>query len=75
MAEVKKQPLIAVVGGDSLIAREIREVLEGSQPAPRVQLISNAQEDSMVLATDEEDIMVMAPLNAESLAGAPPVFS
>ena len=70
MAEVKKQPLIAVVGGDSLIAREIREVLEGSEPPPRVQLISNAQDDSMMLAPDEEDVMVMAPLSAESLTGA-----
>jgi aspartate-semialdehyde dehydrogenase len=70
LAEVKKQPLIAVVGGDSLIAREIREVLEGAEPAARLQLISNTQEDSMMLAPDEEEVMVMAPLNAESLAGA-----
>ncbi len=70
LAEVKKQPLVAVVGSDSLIAREIREVLEGSEPAPRVQLISSAHDDSMVLAAEEEDVVVMSPLTKESLVGA-----
>ena len=32
----------ALVGGDSLLAREVRELLERGKPAPHIELISGA---------------------------------
>jgi aspartate-semialdehyde dehydrogenase len=65
---------MALVGGDTLLAREIREVLDHSQPAPRVQLISAAADGSATLSVGEEEPVVMAPLSAESLTGAAAAF-
>jgi aspartate-semialdehyde dehydrogenase len=63
-----ERPLIAIVGGESLLAREIREVLEESSPAPRMQLITAAAaEGSAVLTEQEEEATVLLPLSAESL--------
>ena len=74
MAKLTERPLIALVGGDTLLAKEIREVLDGSKPAPRVQLISAAADGSATLTADEEEPLVMAPLSAENLAGAKVAF-
>jgi aspartate-semialdehyde dehydrogenase len=69
-----ERPLVALVGGDTLLARELREVLDESQPAPRVQLISAAADGSATLTTGEDEPVVMAPLSAESLTGASVAF-
>jgi len=74
LAKLTERPLIALVGGDTLLAKELREVLDGSKPAPRVQLISAAADGSATLTADEEEPLVMAPLSAESLAGAKVAF-
>ena len=74
MAKLTERPLIALVGGDTLLAKELREVLDGSKPAPRVQLISAAADGSATLTADEEEPLVMAPLSAENLAGAKVAF-
>lgn len=74
MPKLTERPLIALVGGDTLLAKELREVLDESQPAPRVQLISAAADGSATLTADEEEPLVMAPLSAESLTGAKVAF-
>ena len=64
-----------MVGGDSLLAKEIRELLGESEPAPRVQLISAAADGTSLLSLgEEEDPSVLIPLNAESLEGASVAF-
>lgn len=73
MAKTSEQR-IALVGGDSLLAREIREVLDSSKPAPRVQLISAAGDSSTVLSAEEEEAVVMAPLAPGSLEGSSVAF-
>ena len=60
---------VAVVGGDTLLARELREVLEAESPAPRIHLIAATADNSTVLSADDEDVAVMTPLTAESLEG------
>jgi hypothetical protein len=55
------------VGGDTLLAKEIREVLGESKPAPRVQLISSAADGTAKLARRTTKPSVMAPLTADSL--------
>jgi aspartate-semialdehyde dehydrogenase len=74
LAKLTERPLIALVGGDTLLAKEIREVLDESKPAPRVQLISAAADGSATLTAGEEEPLVMAPLSAESLTGAKVAF-
>jgi len=65
-----KQQHIAIIGGDSLIARELREMLEAEKPAPRVQLISSSAEDSINLVPEDEDAVVLMPLTKDSLEGS-----
>ena len=53
---------IAIVGGDTLLAREIRELLQETKPAPSIELISGASENASVLALnvksdDEEEAL------------------
>ena len=74
MASSVERPLVAVVGGDTLLAREIRELLDESKPSPRVQLISAAADGSILLAAEEEETVIMTPLTAESLEGAKVAF-
>lgn len=65
-----ERPLVALVGGETLLAKEVRTVLEESKPAPRIQLIFSAVEGSSLLAADADEPVVMLPLNAQSLEGA-----
>lgn len=72
------RPRIAVVGGDTLLARELRDLLERDSPSPKLQLISAAAESASVisaaLVAEEEEAAVMTPLSAESLEGARVAF-
>jgi hypothetical protein len=74
LANLTDRPLIALVGGDTLLAKELREVLSESKPAPRVQLISASADGTAKLAAEDDEPIVMAPLTAESLAGAAVAF-
>src|SRR5215472_4435142 len=69
-----ERPLVAMVGGDTLLAKEIREVLGENKPAPRVQLISAAGDGSTLLSLEEDEAAVLIPLSAESLEGASVAF-
>ncbi|HLH40303.1 MAG TPA: Asd/ArgC dimerization domain-containing protein [Bryobacteraceae bacterium] len=68
------QDLVAVVGGDSLLAREIRDLLSESSPPPRVQLISAAGDNTAVFSSEDDEAIVMTPLVAENLEGARVAF-
>ena len=70
----KNQDLIAIVGGDTLLAREIRDLLSESTPPPRVQLISAAADNTAVLSSENEEATVMTPLSPENLEGARVAF-
>jgi aspartate-semialdehyde dehydrogenase len=65
---------VAVVGGDSLLAKELREQLRLSEPAPRIELISSTADGSSVLGADHDEPIVMSPLTALSLAGSRVAF-
>lgn len=65
------RPLVAVVGGDTLLARELRELLAETKPAPRVELISGVAEQT---ETEDEDAVVMVPLAKSSFEGAAVAF-
>ncbi len=65
---------LAIVGGDSLLARELRDLLNGEKPSPRVLLISAAAEDSTSLVPEEDDAVVLMPLSSDSLEGTGVAF-
>jgi aspartate-semialdehyde dehydrogenase len=66
--------LVAVVGGGTLLAKEIRELLAESKPSPRVQLVSATADGSTIVAAEDDEAVVMIPLNAESLDGVRVAF-
>ncbi len=74
MAKTAERPLVGIVGGDTLLGREIRELLGESAPKPRVQLLAATADGSTVLAQEEEEALVMTPMNAESLEGSKAAF-
>jgi aspartate-semialdehyde dehydrogenase len=68
------RPLVAVVGGDTLLAKELRERLGEWEPAPRVELISAGSAGISLVIEKEEESVVMTPLTAQSLEGAKAAF-
>jgi aspartate-semialdehyde dehydrogenase len=74
LASAAERPLVAVVGGGTLLAKEIRELLAESKPSPRVQLVSATADSSTILAAEDDEAVVMIPLNAESLEGVKVAF-
>ena len=74
MADAQARPHVALVGGDTLLARELRDLLAGDKPAPRIELISANAENLAVLGVEDEEAVVMSPLQAASLEGAQVAF-
>ena len=74
MAEKAARARVAVVGGDSLLAKELRELLENGKPAPHIELISAAAENAAMLGADDEEVLALVPLTAESLTGSKVAF-
>ena len=62
-------PRIAIVGGESLIGREIRELLPAMKPAPAVELVSGEPGSSKISRDDEGEPIVLEPMSARSFAG------
>ncbi len=75
---VAGRPLVAIVGGDTLLARELREILDELKPAPRVQLITGSlvegESSNPSLSALEEEAVVMLPLTPEAFEDASLVF-
>jgi aspartate-semialdehyde dehydrogenase len=71
-----ERPLIAVVGGDTLLAREVRSVFEAAKPAPRVKLIAatagavDQKREGGEEGEEHEEETPLLPLSIESLEGS-----
>jgi aspartate-semialdehyde dehydrogenase len=74
LAEKVLRSRVALVGGDTLLAKEVRELLEQSKPAPHIELISAAAENAAMLGADDEEVLALSPLTAQSLAGSKVAF-
>ena len=74
MAEKAARARVAVVGGDSLLAKELRELLENGKPAPHIELISAAAENAAMLGADDEEVLALVPLTPKSLTGSKVAF-
>ena len=62
------------MGGDTLLAKEVRELLEQCKTAPHIELISAAAENAAMLGADDEEVLALVPLTAESLMGSKVAF-
>ena len=67
-------PTVAIVGGDSLIAREIRDLLGTLKPPPDIRLVTGEPEGVKMVRDDEGDAMVLAPLDEDALEEVDVVF-
>lgn len=74
MAEKAVRSRVALVGGDSLLAKELRELLEQAKPAPHIEMISAAAENATMLGVDDEEVVALVPLTVESLTGSKVAF-
>ena len=70
-----QRPTIAIVGGESMLGKEVRELLESSDLPANVKLIASAEnEDTSILAAGRDEPLVIASLQAADLAAARVVF-
>ena len=74
MAERAVRTRVALIGGDTLLAKEVRELLEQIVPTPHIELISAAAENAATLGADDEEVLALVPLTAESLTGSRVAF-
>src|SRR5713226_9882841 len=65
---------VALVGSESLIGREIRDVFETSHFPARLSLIASGADETGVLTEIEGEPTVVAPLDALALGAADAVF-
>lgn len=63
------QPTIAIVGGESLIGREVREVLEQQRLPARVRLIG-VDQDAFTLTEQGGEAAIIPPMDEASLSEA-----
>lgn len=61
-------PTVSIVGGESLLGREVRDLLNGIKPAPDVRTISSEVDSTQVARDEEGDAIVLAALDEETLA-------
>jgi aspartate-semialdehyde dehydrogenase len=66
---MSRQPTIAIVGGESLIGREIREVLEEQKLPARVRLIG-VDQDTFTLTEQGGEAAIIPPMDEAGLSEA-----
>jgi aspartate-semialdehyde dehydrogenase len=67
-------PTAAIIGAESLIGRDIRDVLGGLKPTPDVRLISGVPEGAKITRDDEGDPMILAPFDEDTFEESDVVF-
>jgi aspartate-semialdehyde dehydrogenase len=65
-----ERPVIALVGSDSLLGREIRDIAETAGTGLELRLIAAGDEEAGTLTRLGDEAAVIAGLTAENLAGA-----
>lgn len=67
-------PTAAIIGGESLIGRDLRDLLGSVKPSPDIRLISGEPDNAKVARVSDGEAVVLAPLDAETLAESDVVF-
>jgi aspartate-semialdehyde dehydrogenase len=65
---------VAIVGGESLVGREIRELLTEARPDLDIQLVSGKAGSAQLARDDEGDAVVLQPLSEELISNATVTF-
>ena len=65
---------VAIVGAESLIGREIRELLTEARPDINIQLVSGEAGSAQLARDDEGDAVVLQPLSEEVISNATVTF-
>ncbi|HVT91399.1 MAG TPA: Asd/ArgC dimerization domain-containing protein [Bryobacteraceae bacterium] len=73
MAKSTHNPL-AIVGGETLLGRELRDVLEQAGFENRLRVISGAGDEGRTLTEEAGEAVLLDALTAESIAGAQAVL-
>lgn len=63
-----QKPIVAIVGADTLLGREVRDVLESRRLGVDLRLLGTAEGSAALLAEQEGEAVVLAPLDREQLA-------
>ena len=66
---MRNRPVITIVGGESLIGRELREVIREQRLPVEVQL-AGVDEGALTLTEREGEPAVITPLDEENLLGS-----
>jgi aspartate-semialdehyde dehydrogenase len=66
--------LVAIIGGDTLLGREVRDSLENSGLDVRLRQISTEEEDAAVITREEDDLALMMKLDEAGLEGVKIAF-
>ncbi len=67
-------PVATIVGGDTLLGRELRELMSQSELRPEVRLMTADEEGGSVLSEQDDEMLVISSLEEGNLAGASVVF-
>jgi aspartate-semialdehyde dehydrogenase len=70
MPEAATAPLVAIVGGGTLIGKEVRDVLAGARLPVRVKLVGADPSETGALTEQDGEAVVMTALDEDNLAGA-----
>ncbi len=71
---IAKPPAIAIVGGESLLGKEVREVLDSSKISANVKLIASSDDIGSILTKQRGEPAVISPLQSADLNTAKLVF-
>jgi aspartate-semialdehyde dehydrogenase len=70
LADPKRKAGVALVGGETLAGREVRDVLASAGLPARVKLIGAGEGDGLVLTVEGGEPVVVSALDEENLVGA-----
>ena len=59
--------LIAIIGGDTLLGRELRDAMEQSRLDVRVRQVSTDEADAVVITREDDELALMQTLDAAAL--------
>lgn len=67
---LRKPNTVAIVGGETLVGREVRDLLEQQAEPVRVRLLSTEEEGTQVVMQGEDEPILMTPLEEGALTDA-----
>lgn len=74
MGKTVSAPRLAIVGSDTLIGRELRDLLSEKRLASALELVAGSAGGENVLSEQDGDPVVLKPLRAESFADSRLIF-